>query len=234
MKKEKNLQTIQSSEAVRVGALLALVGGSLDTYTYLERGHVFANAQTGNFVMLGVEISQWQWDSILKYILPIAAFAVGILLVETVRAFGKARPKRRFHWRQVVLVIEAIMLIGVGFMPVTEHWNMLANSGVSFVCGMQVEAFRKVHGKAFATTMCTGNLRSGTDLFVQYFRTKDRSLLQHALNYYSVILFFILGAVISSLLVPVLATKTIWVSAALLLVATVILFADELKTRRAL
>ena len=154
--------------------------------------------------------------------------------METVRAFGKARPKRRFHWRQVVLVIEAIMLIGVGFMPVTEHWNMLANSGVSFVCGMQVEAFRKVHGKAFATTMCTGNLRSGTDLFVQYFHTKDRSLMQHALNYYSVILFFILGAVISSLLVHVLDTKTIWFSAALLLVATVILFADELKTRRAL
>ncbi len=35
-------------------AILAIVGGFLDSYSYLMRGHVFANAQTGNIVLFGV------------------------------------------------------------------------------------------------------------------------------------------------------------------------------------
>ena len=34
-------------------ALLTLSGGLQDAYTYLCRGRVFANAQTGNIVLLG-------------------------------------------------------------------------------------------------------------------------------------------------------------------------------------
>ena len=34
----------QMSETFRLGALLTVVGGFLDTYTYLSRGGVFANA----------------------------------------------------------------------------------------------------------------------------------------------------------------------------------------------
>ncbi len=42
----------QMSDTIRVGLLLAIVGGFLDAYTYLCRGQVFANAQTGNMVYL--------------------------------------------------------------------------------------------------------------------------------------------------------------------------------------
>ncbi len=35
----------QMSETHLLGLLLALVGGFLDAYTYVCRGHVFANAQ---------------------------------------------------------------------------------------------------------------------------------------------------------------------------------------------
>ena len=44
----------QMSETFRLGALLTVVGGFLDTYTYLSRGGVFANAQTGNIVLLAL------------------------------------------------------------------------------------------------------------------------------------------------------------------------------------
>ena len=36
------------SESFRLAAVLALVGGFLDAYTYICRGQVFSNAQTGN------------------------------------------------------------------------------------------------------------------------------------------------------------------------------------------
>ena len=83
--------TVQSSEAMRVGLLLALTGGFLDAYTYLVRGHVFANAQTGNIVMMGVDIAQGNWWGVGRYLLPVLAFVAGVLLAETIRAHGKAQ-----------------------------------------------------------------------------------------------------------------------------------------------
>ena len=45
---------LQMSESFFLTAILAIVGGFLDAYSYLMRGHVFANAQTGNIVLFGV------------------------------------------------------------------------------------------------------------------------------------------------------------------------------------
>ena len=42
---------LQMSESFFLTAILAIVGGFLDAYSYLMRGHVFANAQTGNIVL---------------------------------------------------------------------------------------------------------------------------------------------------------------------------------------
>ena len=39
---------------------------------------------------------------------------------------------------------------------------MAATVLVSFACAMQVQTFRKVNGYSYASTMCIGNLRSGT------------------------------------------------------------------------
>ena len=41
------------SEAFRTVLFLSLSGGLQDAYTYLGRGGVFANAQTGNIVFMG-------------------------------------------------------------------------------------------------------------------------------------------------------------------------------------
>ena len=48
----------QTSETYRVGILLAAAGGFLDAYTFICRGHVFANAQTGNIVLFGVSLAR--------------------------------------------------------------------------------------------------------------------------------------------------------------------------------
>ena len=43
---------IRISETLIVGILLTMSGGFLDAYTYLYRGGVFSNGQTGNLVLL--------------------------------------------------------------------------------------------------------------------------------------------------------------------------------------
>ena len=40
----------QMSESFLTAAFLSVSGGLQDMYTYISRGHVFANAQTGNIV----------------------------------------------------------------------------------------------------------------------------------------------------------------------------------------
>ena len=45
------MKHFQPSESLAVGFLLALTGGLLDAYSYLNRGEVFATAETGNIVL---------------------------------------------------------------------------------------------------------------------------------------------------------------------------------------
>ena len=47
----------QMSESVRIGIFLTMAGGFMDAYSYICRGKVFANAQTGNIVLLGQSLA---------------------------------------------------------------------------------------------------------------------------------------------------------------------------------
>ena len=73
-----------------------------------------------------------------------------------------------------------------------------ANVLVAFVCAVQVESFRKVNGNAFATTMCTGNLRSGTERLYLWGKTGERDHGHRAAQYYGIIVFFIVGAALGA------------------------------------
>ena len=44
----------QISESIELGIILALAGGFMDVYSYIGRDHVFANAQTGNILLLSL------------------------------------------------------------------------------------------------------------------------------------------------------------------------------------
>ena len=65
----------QMSESFLTAVFLSLSGGLQDAYTYLFRGKVFANAQTGNIVLLSTNIMDGRWDKVLHYLVPLCAFA---------------------------------------------------------------------------------------------------------------------------------------------------------------
>ncbi len=70
-----------------------------------------------------------------------------------------------------------------------------------------------------ATTMCIGNLRSGTYYLGQYFRNRNAAWIRKAALYYGMILFFVLGAVAESFLIRLFAEKAILLSVSLLMTA---------------
>jgi uncharacterized membrane protein YoaK (UPF0700 family) len=53
-------------ENLPTGLLLAGAGGFLDAYTFVGRGGVFANAQTGNIVLLAVAAGERHWQAALQ------------------------------------------------------------------------------------------------------------------------------------------------------------------------
>ena len=67
-----------------------------------------------------------------------------------------------------ILLAEIGILAIVGFIP--NAYNMIATVMVSFACAMQVQTFRKVGGYSYASTMCIGNLRSGTAALSLYLK----------------------------------------------------------------
>lgn len=132
---------------------------------------------------------------------------------------------QRLHWRQIILLIEIVLLFLVGFMP--EEQNLIANALVSFSCAMQVQSFRKVASYAFASTMCIGNLRSGMEALCSYQQNHNKQMLYKSFHYFGIIFLFALGAGIGSRFIPILGMHTIWISCLLLLVGFIVMFKQE-------
>lgn len=216
-----NDRTVQMSEAYSLGALLTVGGGFLDAYTYFTRGGVFSNAQTGNLVLLAIRLAEGDLTALPRYLPPILAFALGVVVAELVR--DRYRASHALHWRQAVVALEALILLATAFLP-QDRWDAAVNAAVSFVCAMQVEAFRKIRGNALATTMCTGNLRSGTELLYHGLRDRDPAALRRSLQYYGIILCFLAGGALGVWATGLLAERAILLCCALLLVIFLAMF----------
>lgn len=215
----------QMSEAFINSIFLAMSGGFQDAYTYFTRGKVFSNAQTGNVVLMSQHFMMGEWKDGLKYLLPLLAFAFGVLAAERIQA--QFRFARWLHWRQGILLLEIAILLIVGFLPQTL--NMTATILVSFSCAMQVQAFRKVDGYSYASTMCIGNLRSGTAALSMYFREHKREQLRQAGYYFGVIAVFALGAGLGGILSIHYGMRVIWISCLLLFVSFLLMSLEKLR-----
>lgn len=213
----------QMSEAFCTAMFLSVSGGLQDVYTYLYRGKVFANAQTGNIVLCSVKLVEGDWSAVLHYLVPLCFFALGVFTAELLRQ--KFQQMQRLHWRQLVVLCEIVMLFVVGFFP--QEWNLMANALVSFACAMQVQTFRKVNGYAFASTMCIGNMRSGMDSLCSWVLNRNPAALKKSLYYWGIILLFALGAGLGSLTLDLCGAKAIWFSCLLLAVSFCLMFLKE-------
>lgn len=212
----------QISESIEVGIFLALSGGFMDAYSYINRGKVFANAETGNIILMALKVCEGKFFEAVNYLIPIISFAVGVGICEIIK-YRKERINM-IHWRQILVLFEIFAFIVVGFLP--QEMNRVANAIISMISGIQFATFPKIRGTAMATTMCTGNLKTGTQNMYRGIKTGDRSAIEKGLYYYVCILVFIAGTAIGYFAVKLMAEKAIFLAALAMINIFIMMFKE--------
>lgn len=132
--------------------LLAATGGLLDAVVYLNHGHVFANAMSGNVIFLGIAVLGRDWGDIVPHLVPLAGFFAGVLSSKHLRV--------RLGLRSVLLglALEIVAIFILGWLP--GSFPEMAFTGIiAYVAAFQVASFRRVDRFAYNSTFITGNLR---------------------------------------------------------------------------
>ncbi|MBJ8326346.1 YoaK family protein [Streptococcus pacificus] len=207
-------------ERLEFGLLLATVAGGLDAYTFLTHGEVFAGLQTGNFILLGINLGQGHWKALINYIIPIIAFFTGVLVT---RLLQKKIKKHQQLW---FAFFEAILLLFVGlfssFLP-----NLLANAVLSIAAAMQLQVFAKLKGSPFTSLMMTGNLRNLATYFFDAYIEQDKTKKSAFKDTLSILTSFVFGALLNGFFVTFFGQATILLSLLFLGIAIFILVKEK-------
>lgn len=219
-------------ETLLAATLLSGVGGYLDAYTYLWH-HVFANAQSGNVVLMSMDVAQGRWGAFWSRVPAVVAFLVGLVGAQ-VLATGRARALLR-HPARWVLGTEAAILVVLGFAPHGTS-TVTLTAVVSFVAALQVSTFTSVRtgddGVTYNTTMATGNLRSFVTAAFERVVDGDAAAGTRARVFGSVVAAFGAGACVGTWATHALDTAAAWPAAAVLLAVLGLVVRETRRRRR--
>ena len=170
---------------------------------------------------LAINLQKGDFGKSFNYLMPILVFTFGILFTEFIRV--KFEKHRIFRWQQIVIFYQVIIMFFISFIP-SGNWNIVVNMIMSFIAAIQYQGFRKIRGLAGATTMCTGNLRSGMENLFKYINTENKSYLQNFWIYLGLDGFFFVGAMLCVVLVKIYGIGALLACCILLVAVFIIMF----------
>ena len=74
---------------------MGFAGGFFDAYTYVARGKVFCNAQTGNLILMTIGLAGGEGLNALRYLVPVAFFILANFVGEAVYRLAKRKARRK-------------------------------------------------------------------------------------------------------------------------------------------
>jgi uncharacterized membrane protein YoaK (UPF0700 family) len=199
--------------------LLATTGGLLDAVVYLNHGHVFANAMTGNIIFLGIAFTGRHWSDIVPHLVPLTGFFAGVLTSKHLRS--------SLGIRSILLglMLEIATIFVAGWLP--PSFPEMAFTGViAYVAAIQVASFRRVGRFAYNSTFLTGNLRDVAEGLYDALipsstpETREKGLSQ-AWDLGLICLCFLGGAVVGAWAAPHFANRSLWLAEPLLIAVAI-------------
>lgn len=190
--------------------LLMFVGGFLGAFTYSIRGGVFCNAQTANFVLMGMAIGNQQWSKALYYLVPMSAYIGGTILSEALPS--PVKEKAHIRWDTLLIGIEMVVIFVLGLLPESAPFQ-ISQIAINIIMAMQYNTFRQARGIPMATTFCTNHIRQlGIHLYKTLHHHGNKKHRMRFLIHLGMLMTFVLGAIISTIACTMLLGKAIWIS----------------------
>ncbi|MEZ0232661.1 MAG: YoaK family protein [Methylophilaceae bacterium] len=214
-----------SENSMSVAALLTLSGGFLDAFTYVGHGNVFANAMSGNIVLLGVYTAEADWAQAFRHIPPIIAFIIGVFIAHCMRL-----PQFKKYFANPPLTclgLEIIFLLMGAFLPDTFPSNWLV-PGIAFVAAMQNSSFTHIESLPYNSVMTTGNLRRSIEaLFKGTVGPRNPLAFREAKLFGLICLCFLLGALIGAFATIRLHNAALFIPVCILVAALLLLWPNR-------
>ena len=175
---------------------------------------VFANAMTGNVVLMGVLTAAGEWRRAINHIPPIIAFLAGVFVAQAIRL-----PVGRLgaRWPALLsLLLEIVFLLVIACLPQSfpDIWIVLS---ISFAAALQNSSFARVRTWSYNSVMTTGNLRRFAEsVFSGTLPRRDPSMLEQARTFGAICLSFLCGAFVGGLATGPLHNAALWIPVGIL------------------
>ncbi len=206
---------------------LMMVAGFWGSFTYLLRGNVFCNAQTGNVVLLGMAIGSGEVNQAVYYLIPISAYLAGAIISEILP--NPVKNNLKIRWDTLLIGIEALVVIALGFIPESAPVQ-ISQIAINFIASMQFTTFRQAQGTPMATTFATNHIRQIGIAIAKEIRHRSKADKSHRIKlkkHVLMLLCFLTGAVAGTAFCRVMEGRAIWITAIPLAVLFVMMLYDD-------
>mgnify|MGYP004662025295 CR=1 FL=1 len=200
------------SDSLFIGIILFFIGGFQNVYTYMNCGKVFANLQTGNMILMSINLVEGNISIASRYLVPLCSFWFGCAIGASVNI--KFKYLSKIHWRVILLIIEMTNTITASCLAIPLYSAGL----ITFNCALTLEAFKEVD-----------HMRKAIDYLTKYFLEHHKKDLKEGLFVIGLLLVFIIGAISSAMLSVNFGNKTILFLVPLYLIAIIYLQFEETK-----
>ncbi len=188
---------------------LICIAGFFGAYTYLLKGGVFCNAQTGNIILLGMALGQGEWSLARHYLLPIFAYLLGTLMSELLP--DPVKHNIPIRWDTLLIAIEMAVVLVIGVLPDSAPIQ-IAQIAINFIASMQYNTFRQAEGTPMATTFATNHVRQigiGLANEIRQLHSEDKSHREKLKKHFLMLVFFLGGVTVGTVFCRLISGRAI-------------------------
>ncbi|WP_026878546.1 YoaK family protein [Ignatzschineria larvae DSM 13226] len=202
---QTNSSQIPAVESPSMAFLLALIAGCLNGFTY-HKIKAFSTLQSGNLILLGDSIAMTDWDHLTKIIAVTIAFGLGSMTTAFI-AYKELEHKR--IWSYSILITEAMILAIIATGILNEilsitHICLI----ISFIAGMQGNAFHKVKGMTYGNVAMTPVVQAAFNYLMIALFGRLQAWLKSMVFFY-VVIGFALGGLVGTIMTAYTGEKSL-------------------------
>ena len=202
--------------------LLAVLAGVMSGYTFFV-AHLFSTVQSGNIIQMGFwlfgregDVNGMEWYHAASAVL---AFGLGSASMVVV---GRVITNVGADYSWPVLLMEAVILIIFGFSAINgrfEPWQI--GLVISFVAGMQGQAFHKINGMLYGNVAVTLVVQLGFAYLTTGFIKQPEINLRKSWDYFLVLIGFATGGLIGAFGTREWDERVLWLAGALAIILAI-------------